>query len=198
MDYRIEQAVNGPAGHHPLWDSIMRDAATWAVPVFAVLVVAWLAVGIVRGARDERRGALGALLAAGGALLVNQGVLLIWPRPRPFQAHPGSIHTLVAPSTDGSFPSDHAAAAMAIAVVLLLAHRRLGAIAAIVAGVVCLARVYVGAHYPGDVIGGAAVGAAVAWLVCGPLAPLAGWVTSAVDRCLARLRVPLHGRAARA
>lgn len=197
MDYRLEQVLNGPAGHHPLWDAIMRDAATWAVPVFAAIVLAWFAIGLLRGPRVERRGALTALLAAGGALLVNQGVLLLWSRPRPFQAHPG-VHTLLAPSTDGSFPSDHAAAAVAIATVLFLAHRRLGAVALAAAALVCVARVYVGAHYPGDVAAGAAVGAGVAWLAYGPLAPVGERATSAVDWCLVRLRVPLQGVPTRA
>ncbi len=191
MDYRLEQLINGPAGHHAAWDTLMRDAATWAVPVFASIVAIWFAVGLLGRLRGERRGALTALLASGGALLVNQAVLLIWARPRPFQAHPGDVHTLVARSTDGSFPSDHAAAAMAIATVLLLAHRRIGTIALVAAALVCLSRVYVGAHYPGDVAAGAAVGAAVAWLASGPLAVIAERVTSAVDRLLAGLRVPL-------
>lgn len=196
MDYWLEQAINGPAGAHPVWDAIMRDAATWAVPVFAGIVVVWFAIGLLRDSLDDRRGALTALLAAGGALLVNQGVLLFWSRPRPFQAHPDGVHTLVARSADGSFPSDHAAAAVVIAAVLFITHRRLGAIALLVAGLVCLARVYVGAHYPGDVLAGAAVGVGVAWLACGPLRPITEGVTSAVDWTLARLRVRFPKRVA--
>ena len=96
------------------------------------------------------------------------------------------MRTLVARSADGSFPSDHAAAAVAIAIVLFLTHRRLGAIALLVAGLVCLARVYVGAHYPGDVVAGAAVGIGVAWLACGPFRTIPERVTSAVDWSLAR------------
>ena len=197
MDYRLEQALNGPAGHHPFLDALMRDAATWAVPVFIAIVAAWFAVGYLRGPREERRGALTALLAAGGALLVNQGVLLLWSRPRPFDAYPGSVHTLVARSADGSFPSDHAAASVAIATVLVLAHRRLGLVALAAAGLVCVARVYVGAHYPGDVLA-AAVGAAVAWLAYRPLSGPIGRAVDLVDGLLRRLRIPPRDRALRA
>lgn len=198
MDYRLEQALNGPAGHHPLLDALMRDAATWAVPVFIAIVAAWFAVGYLRGPAEERRGAVTALLAAGGALLVNQGVLLLWSRPRPFDAHPGSVHTLVARSADGSFPSDHAAASVAIATVLLLAHRRLGLVALGMAVLVCVARVYVGAHYPGDVLAGAAIGAGVAWLAYRPLAPAGARIVSVTDAALGRLRIPPRDRIARA
>lgn len=198
MDYRLERALNGPAGHHPFLDALMRDAATWAVPVFIAIVVAWFAVGYLRGPREVRRGALTALLAAGGALLVNQGVLLLWSRPRPFDAHPQSVHTLVARSADGSFPSDHAAAAVAIATVLVMAHRRLGLVALAAAALVCVARVYVGAHYPGDVLAGAAIGAGVAWLAYRPLAPAVGRAVDLGDGVLRRLRIPPRDRALRA
>ena len=198
MDYRLERAINGFAGKHTLLDTLMRDAATWAVPVFIGVVVVWFAFGMLRGPQQERRGPLTALLAAGGALLVNQGVLLFWSRPRPFSAHPDSVRTLVSRSTDGSFPSDHAAAAVAIAMVLFLFHRRLGALALVVAGLVCVARVYVGAHYPGDVAAGAAVGVAVAAILCGPLAPRVGRVTGLIDRVLSTMRVPLPDPPARA
>jgi undecaprenyl-diphosphatase len=196
VDYRIEQFLNGPAGGHPALDAFMRDAATWAVPVFIGIVAAWFAYGWIRGLAVERRGALTALFAAGGALLANQIVLQFWQRPRPFAAHPGAVTTLVARSTDPSFPSDHAAAAVAIAVVLLLAHRRTGAIVLALAALVCIARVYVGAHYPGDVLGGAVVGAAVAALLWWPLSPLMARVARAVDWVMMRLRLPLPDRSA--
>lgn len=73
----------------------MRDAATWAVPAFAGAVALWFLVGWLRDRPHERRGALTALLAAGGALLANQAILLLWDRPRPFDAHPAPVTTLV-------------------------------------------------------------------------------------------------------
>ena len=197
MDYRLEQIINGPAGNHAALDALMRDAATWAVPTFIGVVVAWFAVGWIGGRVRERRGAITALLAAGGALAVNQVVLLAWDRPRPFDAHPGSVTTLVARGADPSFPSDHAAAAVAIAVVLLLAHRRIGALVLGVAVLLCVARVYVGAHYPGDVAAGALVGAGVAVLLSGPLAPLCDRVTRAGDWLIARVRLPLPEHSSR-
>ncbi len=189
MDYRLEQLLNGPAGHHPFWDTVMRDAATWAVPVFAGIVAVWFAVGWVLDRPEDRRGALTALLAAGCGLLVNQMVLLVWARPRPFAAHPGSVHTLVARSADGSFPSDHAVAAAAIAGVLFLFHRRLGAVALGLMALVCVARVYVGAHYPLDVVAGAAIGVVAAVVLAGPMAPVGRRLVGVIDRAVALVGV---------
>ena len=180
MDYRLEQFVNGPAGHHPAWDAVMRDVSAWSVPLFAWIVISWFALGWMLDRPADRRGAVTALLAAGAALLVNQAVLVAWQRPRPFAAHPGTVHTLVAHAGDASFPSDHAAASAAIATTVLLFHRRLGLAALALAALLWASRVYVGVHYPGDVLAGAAVGAIAAVVLTVPLGP-------AIDRLLARL-----------
>ena len=72
---------------------------------------------------------------------------------------------LVARSTDPSFPSDHAAAAFAIAFAVLFVSRPLGAVFLLAAAIVALSRVFAGVHYPADVAAGALIGLASAALV---------------------------------
>jgi undecaprenyl-diphosphatase len=191
MDYRLEQWINGPAGHHPTLDAVMRHAARWAEPAFVALIVLWFLVGWMRGAPQDRRGALTAGVAAALALLVNQVIIYFWQRPRPFVAHPGAVHVLLAHSSDPSFPSDHAAPGFAIAVVLLLAHRRLGLVAVTGAVVMSYARVYCGDHYPADVLAGALVGTAAAILLSRPLAGAMDGPRRFIDAIIVRLRLPL-------
>lgn len=162
MDYRLEQWINGPAGTHGALDTLMKALASGAEVFFLLVVVAWFLYGWLRRSPTDREGAIAALLAAGLALAVNQVVGMAWNRPRPFVAHPGSVHLLLSHSTDPSFPSDHAAAAFAIAAVLLAVRRRWAVAALLVAAAVCYARVYVGDHYPGDVAGGALIGVVAA------------------------------------
>ena len=134
-----------------------------AEAAFAALVAIWFVVGWWRQMAEERQGAIAALLAATGALGINALIGLLWYRPRPYVAHPGSVHLLVTHSADSSFPSDHAAAAFAIAVVLLIAHRRWGLLALAAAALTGYARVYVGDHYPTDVLAGRSWAAQRPW-----------------------------------
>jgi membrane-associated phospholipid phosphatase len=57
-----------------------------------------------------------------------------------------------------SFPSDHAALLFALATLIWMNHRRLGVLAFFWAAITNFARVYLGYHYPTDVLGGAALG----------------------------------------
>lgn len=138
-------------------------AATYAqvgIVAFAALLVAgWWAA---RASADSDRMAR-VLWAGAGALAalgVNQAVAGLVHRARPYAALAG-VHVLVPRTSDVSFPSDHAVVAGAVAAGLTMAWRRLGLVAAALALVMAAARVYVGAHYPADVIAGLALGAAV-------------------------------------
>jgi undecaprenyl-diphosphatase len=77
---------------------------------------------------------------------------LVYPVPRPLVHLPHS----------GAFPSGHTSAAFAAATVIAWASRRLAAPAYALAALVAWSRVYVGVHWPLDVIGGAALGMLVA------------------------------------
>ena len=77
---------------------------------------------------------------------------LVYPDPRPLVATP---HT-------GAFPSGHSASAFACATVIAWASPRLAVPAFVLAALVAWSRVYVGVHWPLDVLGGAALGVLVA------------------------------------
>ncbi len=188
MDYAVEQWINAPSGSLPPLDVAMKVVAGGAEVIFLVLVAAWFLVGLVRRQHIDREGSIAAVLAAGGALLVNQVIALFWARPRPFVAHP-SVHVLLSRSTDPSFPSDHAAAAFAIATIALFFRPRLGTAAVVLACLVAYARVYVGLHYPGDVLGGALVGIVVAVVLMRLLRVVPRRLTDLADFVLVRLRL---------
>lgn len=96
-------------------------------------------------------------VALGAAQLIGHAV----GRARPYQVMTGT-QLLVARTTDFSFPSDHATVAGAVAGGLWFVDRRLARVTTGLAVVMAVARVYVGAHYPGDVLAALLLGAAVA------------------------------------
>lgn len=154
LDIALFHWINGFAGHSPARDALMSAVANYAPLVaIVVLLACW-----GRWTRAWQRTAVLATVAALFALGVGQLPGMALPRPRPFVTMPVSL--LVPHVPDPSFPSDHAILMFALTVVLASVSRRLGAFLGAFAVLVLVARVYVGVHYPGDVLGGAALGAA--------------------------------------
>jgi undecaprenyl-diphosphatase len=152
-------------GHDPIGDEV-ADFSMWS-PVLAAVAVGglWLA-GRPGTVSRWKVTCASALTSAAAAMLVNQVIATFWSRARPTAAHPGEAHLLfVSPSADPSFPSDHAAAAFAIAFAVLFVSRRAGAWFLVGAAAIGVSRILIGLHYPGDILAGAAVGLAAAWAV---------------------------------
>jgi len=161
LDAGITQWINALSGRE--WvDALMICISSWGVPtlVFAVACQWWSGAD-----RDAKRHVL---VAAGFAFILalglNQLVLLGVDRVRPYLV--GITTLLVPPSTDPSFPSDHATAAFAIAAAFTLSWLRRQAIwFSLAAIVIAFSRVYIGIHYFGDVLGGAVSGLVAAVVV---------------------------------
>lgn len=153
LDYTVFRAVNGLAERSPALDAVMIASAKYLPIVFALALVAlWLSWR----PRNQR----GALLAGASALIalgLGQLIGKALPRPRPYLSH--AVHQLIPPSLDTSFPSDHATLGFAVAVMVWRYDRHWGVALLLLATLLAFARVFVGAHYPGDVLGGAVLGA---------------------------------------
>jgi membrane-associated phospholipid phosphatase len=159
VDTRIFYDINHFARDTPWLQPIVSGYAAYGVVLFGVLLLAgwWTARNDANPARMVP--AVWAPLGMLAALGVNQLVAAAVNETRPCQA----LHDIVVLhcNTDPGFPSDHAVMAGAVTAGVWLVSRRLGALAAIAAAVMAFARVYIGAHYPQDVLAGLALGAVV-------------------------------------
>ncbi|MGE5272733.1 MAG: phosphatase PAP2 family protein [Verrucomicrobiota bacterium] len=123
-------------------------------------------IGLAADLTSRRRLPLGALLAAvsyGVATVLASLLKTAFGRPRPPVGHP-EIHPLVDVPHSASMPSGHAAGAFAAAVAVGLVHPRLRWPMLVLAMLIGLSRVWLGVHYLSDVIAGAALGSAVAYV----------------------------------
>jgi undecaprenyl-diphosphatase len=199
MDFTLYKLLNGFAFHHDGWEDVARFLESVAPLLFAALLAAlFLARGKWRS-RNARHGVVAAALSAGLALTLAKVISDLVARPRPFVEHPHAAHLFIKHAADYGFPSDHASGAFAIAVALLLRHRRAGLLALVMATLIGVGRVMIGVHYPTDILGGALLGtlcALVFWhpRVRGPLSALADWLGALYERIAAALlRRPAAG-----
>nr|WSZ20473.1 phosphatase PAP2 family protein [Streptomyces canus] len=169
------------AHRSPGWlDDMVSAWSTYGLAVFAALMaVAWWRARQVGPAAAVTALAVPVIVIA--AYGVNDVLKLLVREDRPCQSlQVITLEACPAPG-DWSFPSNHAAIAAAAATALWFVSRRLGAVAAVAACVMAASRVWVGAHYPHDVVAAVAVGALVAALAMVTLRrrpdSIVGWIT---------------------
>ncbi|MGW2645765.1 phosphatase PAP2 family protein [Streptomyces sp. NPDC001393] len=189
-------SVDGPlytdvvdlAHRSPGWlDAAIAMWSAYGLAVFALLMV----VGWWRARRDGATAAMTALtvpVAVLVAFAVNSAVKPLVAEDRPCRHL--AFRTLEACPARGdwAFPSNHTAIAWAAAVALFFVSRRLGAVASVCALAMAASRVWVGVHYPHDVVAGAALGGLVGFL---SMIVLRRWPTCLAGRLSATRLRPL-------
>jgi undecaprenyl-diphosphatase len=147
-------AMNAGERPLPLMVSVAKALAGGAVYVVMVALL----TGWVRRGKALRFALLDATLAALLGLGIAVGITMIWDHPRPFALCLG--HQLMAHAADASFPSDHGTLFFALSFSLLLSAERLWSTGFLaLAFGVAWARIYLGVHFPLDMIGAAGVAA---------------------------------------
>ena len=161
MDYSLYRDINGLSGNS-FFDGLNKVLANDLPAVLVILVALVFLIPWAQRRAERRSGAVLATAAAGLGLLINQPIAHAVNRLRPYLAHPAHAHLLISRSHDPSFPSDHATGRFALAFGIWLYDRTIGTVLLIIATALSFSRVYVGTHYPGDVVAGALIGMAAA------------------------------------
>lgn len=189
MDYRIYHAVNRFTADHSWLGRAFQDIETYGTILIGLAVVLLWFAARPGGDRKWKLAAASALGAAALGLLVNRVITSVYHRDRPFISHP-SARVFGPHKTDPSFPSDHTTAAFAIGVAVLLFDSVAGAVFLTVAALIGVGRVFVGEHYPGDVLGGILIGAAAAFVVVRLGRPVIALLVRLVERLTDPLVAP--------
>jgi undecaprenyl-diphosphatase len=176
FDFAVIEWLNGFVGRSMVIDKVVVTTLGIElikdVPLVAGLWWVWFSKSSRISAACSRLLAFGGLLGVVAACVVSRGVQDLLPaRPRPLY-EPALNLTIPAGLPPGvmadysSFPSDTSSLAFALSTVIWLRSRPLGALAYFWSFlVVCLPRVYVGFHYPIDIIGGAILGTSLVLVI---------------------------------
>jgi len=148
----------------PAVASVLTPLVHLFLPIAIVIVVALIAGYVVAWTRSVLPLAAGAV-AAGAAWALANAAKVIANRPRPYQVVADAV-LRQSPAHGTSFPSSHTAVTVAVVIALVpFLPRALAWVAIAYAVLVGWSRVYLGVHYPLDVLAGAGIGLAVGGLV---------------------------------
>ncbi|MCX8003284.1 MAG: phosphatase PAP2 family protein [Anoxybacillus mongoliensis] len=154
-DYSLFKLINDHANNVSWYGKLLVDAANYGDYFFVIsLVVLWL---------FHHKMSVYGFVAGVGSVLLARFISLFYFRNRPFVDH--DVNQLLPHIDSNSFPSDHAAAAFAIATMIYFFSKRTGWFFLVCAGLVSFSRIWVGKHYPFDVVCGTALGIAFTVLI---------------------------------
>lgn len=174
--------INGLGGHFAFIDDFVAGIANdyfLIVGFFLILIALWFGTRDAVQRKINQTAAISAIISLGIAQSIVDILNVFFFRPRPFTILPTRL--LFYAPTDSSFPSNAATIAFAIAFGTFFVNRKAGGILLILASMLAFARVYVGIHYPSDVLGGAAIAAVTAWGVSAVVKNRRVWVRRLID-----------------
>ncbi|MFJ2988529.1 phosphatase PAP2 family protein [Collimonas sp. NPDC087041] len=171
--------INANANPNPT----LLDAAIVCAELLIFLIPISLLLGWLRGDEQTRKLMLEAVVAGVVGLSISLVIGMLWNHPRPFVIGLGS--NLLAHSPDSSFPSDHLTLQWSVAFSFLLHQRlrKIGLALSLLGLPMAWARIYLGVHFPLDMVGAALVAIISARLShrCAP------WLIGPLFRCVSRI-----------
>src|SRR3989344_1356855 len=154
MDYFLFQKINNLAGQWAYLDTLGIFFARYSG--YALILI--LLLFSVRNYRKYWPMVVGAFSAAiVSRFIITEIIRFFWPRLRPFVENQANL-IISQSSTEPSFPSGHASFYFTISAVVYFYNKKLGIIFFAVSVFMGLARIFVGVHWPSDILFGVLVG----------------------------------------
>lgn len=151
MDLRLFQLINQLSGHNWIVDKLMILISNR----IRYLYISLLVVFLIKNQFKKRLTveAVGSILYA---LFIHFSFKLFFYKPRPFKKR--RVGILIPSKMDSTFPSKHTLLAFAVSTTIFLYHRTLGIFMFSMSGLTGFSRIWIGHHYPSDIIGSAFLG----------------------------------------
>ncbi len=154
MDYLLFAYINNLAGKWICLDSIAIFFAEYLI--YFLVAGAILFFFFLKRKERIRYLFLSGVSVILSRLIITELIRFAWFRPRPFVAH--QVNLLIGHSSSGSFPSGHVAFLFALSAVIYFFNKKIGWIFFGLSFLVGLSRIFIGVHYPLDILGGIVVG----------------------------------------
>ena len=151
MNLEVFRFINNLANQNVVLDKIMIFFSSDVPYIFMAAVALVFILGIAQKNPDYRKIAFSTIVITVINLMINLIIRSIFPVARPFVYN--KVNLLVPHDSASSFPSNHATGTMSIALGLEKFSKPISVILTILSIIVGFSRVYVGNHYPADVIG---------------------------------------------
>lgn len=151
MNMEVFILINNLANKNIVLDKIMIFFSKDVPYIFMAVIAIVFILGITKKNSDYRKVAFNTFVFTVINLILSFIIGNIYYVDRPFVHN--KVNLLLSHTTDASFPSDHATGTMSIALGLTKYNKLLSIILTVISIIVGFSRVYVGHHYPMDVIG---------------------------------------------
>ncbi len=166
LDYTIFKLINDLAGNYKWFDGLGIFLAAYSQYFIGAGILIWMAIGTsaLNLRKNLKITAYFFATAIVSRFFFGEILKRIIARPRPFELHGV---TQIFPYDAGlSFPSGHMSFFFALSMVVFFYNKRAGIVLFAGSFLMGLARIFVGIHYPLDILGGMVLGVLVGWGMC--------------------------------
>lgn len=158
LDIKIFQAIHMLSGRFSLLDKCMIFISNRIRYVYILLlIIMWFK------SMTYKKMTINSVISAFITLIINIFIKLFYFKPRPFVKR--RVGILIPSKRDSSFPSKHTLLVFAISTSVFLYERFLGSIMFGLSFLTGLSRIWVGHHYPSDIIGSALLGSLTSMII---------------------------------
>ena len=161
LDFYLFNQINQFAGRWAWLDYFGMFCAEYLGYVLLFVLILSLAISFKKYWRMVIEATIAAFLTR---FVLTATIWWLWFRPRPFLAL-NFVPLINQKASDSSFPSGHASFYFALSTIVYYYNKKIGVLFYIASLLIVLARVFVGVHWPSDILAGAVLGILMGWVL---------------------------------